>query len=78
MAGVMIGGGGGLTYEHWALWGMHAALKSETLKTASALATEAAATARMAAENCILMVGGLGSLVGRVGGGVVELLCEEV
>lgn len=36
---------------------MHEALKSETLKTASALATEAAATARMAVENCILKVG---------------------
>lgn len=37
---------------------MHEALKSEALKTASALATEAAAKATMAAVNCILKVGG--------------------
>lgn len=36
---------------------MHEAEKSETLKMASALTTEAA-TARRAAENCILMVVG--------------------
>lgn len=46
----------GKTYEHWELWAMHAAEKSETWKTASAEAT-AAARAKMApVENCILMV----------------------
>lgn len=46
-----------MTYEHWELWGMQAALKSETWKTASAEATEAARAKRAPVENCILMVG---------------------
>lgn len=39
-----------------ALWGVQLAAKSRTLKTASAVAPVAAAAARIAAENFILMV----------------------
>lgn len=39
-----------------ALWGVQLAVKSRTLKTASAVAPVAAAVARMTAEDFILMV----------------------
>lgn len=47
------------TYEHWVLWAMQAAEKSETLKTTSRLmaAAETAVAARRAvAKNCILNI----------------------
>lgn len=56
---------------------MHEAEKSETLKTTSALATEAAAAARMAAVNCILMVvGGLSGWWRERVGCCLEFRCE--
>lgn len=54
-----------VTYEHWELWGMQAAWKSETWKTRSAEANEAARAKRAPVENCILIV--VLGLVGEVG-----------